>query len=127
MRILDIVEFLLGPIVIFALVIGALSFLIFGFIDVRSSYLIIGALGLMLFASNVLGIFALIKRKILLQLSVAVLIVVLSLAFLRYSPTRLGTLFGYGDPSQLAATWTGVTGSLLALVGLVLKFTGRGT
>ena len=130
-NLLILVESLLWLLVYIALIFGTLLFLFFGLMDITgttnigSLQVIVGILGVALCAANALGFFALHKKKVLLQLLTASVIVVLSIAFSHYTPIRLGAFFLKGDPGQFAATWSGVTGGVLALLALAQKVTGR--
>lgn len=107
---------LLNFLIAIGLAIGILGFLLLGLVDITgltmggSIATTTGIIALMLCGSNAFGFQAITKGPQSLQIAASAALIVLSLALIHFSPVRLGSFFGYGDPVKILAFISIATG-----------------
>ena len=114
---------LMTTIIIILLALGIYTWLIFGVMDLTNSsmigaeanYSLLGSIGLLLGVSSIVGLYAVQQESLVTPLLVGIVLVVLSVAFAHFSPTRLGTFLHHGDPAHYSPALSGSTGMLMML------------
>jgi hypothetical protein len=128
---LNIIESSLNFCVYIGLLLSILIFLLFGLADISGisrighNYVIVGLLGLGIVASSLFGLIFLNKRKLTHQIIAGIVLIILSVVFSQYSPTRMLAIIGSGSPDQYSAFLSGATGILMLVLVVLQKATGR--